>query len=199
MRPSKGVQVWLTAGHPDVWSRAWTLALHHTAPVPAADRCLKCPITADEDAHIFSSVSPQTFNLPPRRWVKVMRLTPCSYKNWNMGKKNVWREYLCKLTLLVVVLHSLPLSRQVCVAAVGNTRQKAQEVCRLLGQSLGKPLLIREEETKEWGGHTDSQQPNSPDSPTLQERILNATAYASCRVFAVFEIKGKENRRKKLL
>lgn len=116
-----------------------------------------------------------------------------------MGKKNVWREYLCKLTLLVVVLHSLPLSRQVCVAAVGNTRQKAQEVCRLLGQSLGKPLLIREEETKEWGGHTDSLQPNSPDSPTLQERILNATAYASCRVFAVFEIKGKENRRKKLL
>nr|XP_027310767.2 interleukin-1 receptor-associated kinase 1-binding protein 1 [Anas platyrhynchos] len=91
------------------------------------------------------------------------------------------------------------LRRQVCVAAVGNTRQKAQEVCRLLGQSLGKPLLIREEETKEWGGHTDSQQPNAPDSQTLQERILNATAYASCRVFAVFEIKGKENRRKKLL
>lgn len=104
-----------------------------------------------------------------------------------------------QVDLLVVVLHSLPLSRQVCVAAVGNTRQKAQEVCRLLGQSLGKPLLIREEETKEWGGHTDSLQPNSPDSPTLQERILNATAYASCRVFAVFEIKGKENRRKKLL
>lgn len=64
----KGVQVWLTAGHPDVWSRAWTHALHHTPPVPAADRCLKCLITADEDAHVFSSVSPQTFNLPPRRW-----------------------------------------------------------------------------------------------------------------------------------
>lgn len=192
----KGVQVWLTAGHPDVWSRAWTHALHHTPPVPAADRCLKCLITADEDAHVFSSVSPQTFNLPPRRWCvlphAVIRLK-------HRGKKNVWHEYLCKLTLLVVVLHSLPLSRQVCVAAVGNTRQKAQEVCRLLGQSLGKPLLIREEETKEWGGHTDSQQPNAPDSQTLQERILNATAYASCRVFAVFEIKGKENRRKKLL
>lgn len=64
----KGMQVWLTAGHPDVWSRAWTHALHHTPPVPAADRCLKCLITADEDAHVFSSVSPQTFNLPPRRW-----------------------------------------------------------------------------------------------------------------------------------
>ncbi|XP_064303838.1 interleukin-1 receptor-associated kinase 1-binding protein 1 isoform X2 [Phalacrocorax carbo] len=91
------------------------------------------------------------------------------------------------------------LRRQVCVAAVGNTRRKAQEVCRLFGQSLGKPLLIREEETKEWGGHIDSQLPNSSDSLTLQERIQNATAYASCRVFAVFEIKGKENRRNKLL
>ncbi|XP_074676882.1 interleukin-1 receptor-associated kinase 1-binding protein 1 isoform X2 [Strix aluco] len=91
------------------------------------------------------------------------------------------------------------LRRQVCVAAVGNTQQKAQEVCRLFGQSLGKPLLIREEETKEWGGHIDSPLLNSPESLTLQERIQNATAYASCRVFAVFEIKGKENRRNKLL
>ncbi|NWU61617.1 IKBP1 protein, partial [Pterocles burchelli] len=91
------------------------------------------------------------------------------------------------------------LRRQVCVAAVGNTRRKAQEVCRLFGQSLGKPLLIKEEETKEWVGHTDSHLSNSPAPLTLQERIQNATAYASCRVFAVFEIKGKENRRNKFL
>uniref|UniRef100_A0A8C3KCR1 Interleukin 1 receptor associated kinase 1 binding protein 1 n=1 Tax=Calidris pygmaea TaxID=425635 RepID=A0A8C3KCR1_9CHAR len=91
------------------------------------------------------------------------------------------------------------LRRQVCVAAVGNTRRKAQEVCRLFGLSLGKPLLIKEEETKEWGGHAEGHLSNSPDSLTLQKRIQNATAYASCRVFAVFEIKGKENRRNKLL
>ncbi|NXX27858.1 IKBP1 protein, partial [Nicator chloris] len=91
------------------------------------------------------------------------------------------------------------LRRQVCVTAVGNTRRKAQEVCRLFGQALGKPLLIKEEETKEWGGHIDSHLSHSADSQTLQERIQNATAYASCRVFAVFEIKGKENRRNKLL
>ncbi|XP_041336326.1 interleukin-1 receptor-associated kinase 1-binding protein 1 [Pyrgilauda ruficollis] len=90
------------------------------------------------------------------------------------------------------------LRRQVCVTAVGNTRRKAQEVCRLFGQALGKPLLIKEEETKEWGGHIDSHLSLSADSQTLQERIQNATAYASCRVFAVFEIKGKENRRNKL-
>ncbi|NXF04912.1 IKBP1 protein, partial [Smithornis capensis] len=91
------------------------------------------------------------------------------------------------------------LRRQVCVAAVGNTRRKAQEVCRLFAQSLGKPLLIKEEEIKEWGGHIDSYLSHSPECLTLQERIQNATAYASCRVFAVFEIKGKENRRNKLL
>ncbi|NXS80183.1 IKBP1 protein, partial [Erpornis zantholeuca] len=91
------------------------------------------------------------------------------------------------------------LRRQVCVTAVGNTRRKAQEVCQLFGQALGKPLLIKEEEMKEWGGHIDSHLSHSADSQTLQERIQNATAYASCRVFAVFEIKGKENRRNKLL
>ncbi|NWI53707.1 IKBP1 protein, partial [Calyptomena viridis] len=89
------------------------------------------------------------------------------------------------------------LRRQVCVAAVENTQRKAQEVCRLFGQSLGKPLLIKEEETKEWGGQIDLS--HTPDSLTLQERMQSATAYASCRVFAVFEIKGKENRRNKLL
>lgn len=103
------------------------------------------------------------------------------------------------LDLLVIVLLLLPLSRQVCVTAVGNTRRKAQEVCRLFGQALGKPLLIKEEETKEWGGHMDSHLSHSADSQTLQERIENATAHASCRVFTVFEIKGKENRRNKLL
>ncbi|XP_066035750.1 interleukin-1 receptor-associated kinase 1-binding protein 1 [Chamaea fasciata] len=91
------------------------------------------------------------------------------------------------------------LRHQVCVTAVGNTRRKAQEVCRLFGHALGKPLLIKEEETKEWGGHIDSHLSHSVDSQTLQERIQNATAHASCRVFAVFEIKGKENRRNKLL
>ncbi|NXT60772.1 IKBP1 protein, partial [Chaetops frenatus] len=91
------------------------------------------------------------------------------------------------------------LRRQVCVTAVGNTHRKAQEVCRLFGQALGKPVLIKEEETKEWGGHIDSHLSRCADSQTLQERIQNATAYASCRVFAVFEINGKENRINKLL
>lgn len=133
--------------------------------------------------------------LSPRSWGKVLFLTSMRFRKIRLYK-TLGRNQLAPF---VIVLLFLLLSRQVCVAAVGNTRRKAQEVCRLFGQSLGKPLLIREEETKEWGGHIDSHLSNSPDSLTLQERIQNATAYASCRVFAVFEIKGKENRRNKLL
>ena len=174
---------------------------------PPAAWCSKCLIVADEeDADVFSACSPpQTPKPSPRSWGRVacpisMQLQKLRHLKKKKKTKNCLAGILAhQLALLVTVLLFLPLSRQVCVAAVGNTRWKAQEVCRLFGQSLGKPLLIREEETKEWGGHIDSHLSNSPDSLTLQERIQNATAYASCRVFAVFEIKGKENRRNKLL
>ncbi|XP_034017960.1 interleukin-1 receptor-associated kinase 1-binding protein 1 homolog [Thalassophryne amazonica] len=42
-----------------------------------------------------------------------------------------------------------------CVLAVENAQQKASEVSQLLGQSLGPPLLVREEETKEWRNEED--------------------------------------------
>uniref|UniRef100_A0A8C8SLD7 Interleukin 1 receptor associated kinase 1 binding protein 1 n=1 Tax=Pelusios castaneus TaxID=367368 RepID=A0A8C8SLD7_9SAUR len=91
------------------------------------------------------------------------------------------------------------LRRQVCLAAVGNTQRKAQEVCRLFGQFLGKPLLIREEEMKEWEGQIGSHPSSSSDTQTMQQRIQSATIYASSRVFAVFEIKGREKRKNKLI
>ncbi|KAE8287054.1 Interleukin-1 receptor-associated kinase 1-binding protein 1-like protein [Larimichthys crocea] len=40
--------------------------------------------------------------------------------------------------------------RRACVSAVENAQQKASEVSQLLGQTLGSPLLVREEETREW-------------------------------------------------
>ncbi|XP_062981866.1 interleukin-1 receptor-associated kinase 1-binding protein 1 [Elgaria multicarinata webbii] len=91
------------------------------------------------------------------------------------------------------------LRRQVCLAAVGSARQKAQEVCQLFGQSLGKPLLIREEEVKEWEGHLENHITNCPDSLSLQQRLQNATIYVSSRIFAVFEIKGERKRKKAAL
>uniref|UniRef100_A0A8D0GHX3 Interleukin 1 receptor associated kinase 1 binding protein 1 n=1 Tax=Sphenodon punctatus TaxID=8508 RepID=A0A8D0GHX3_SPHPU len=87
------------------------------------------------------------------------------------------------------------LRRGACLAAVGNARQKAQEVCQLFSQSLGKPLLIREEETKEWEGQIDNHTSNSSDTLTMQQRIQSATVSVSSRVFAIFEIKGREKRK----
>ncbi|XP_003215746.2 interleukin-1 receptor-associated kinase 1-binding protein 1 [Anolis carolinensis] len=91
------------------------------------------------------------------------------------------------------------LRRQVCLAAVGSAQQKAQEVCQLFGQSLGKPLLIREEEVKEWEGHPENHTASFSDSPSLQQRLQSATIYASSRIFAVFEIKGDRKRKKAAL
>uniref|UniRef100_A0A8D2LX95 Interleukin 1 receptor associated kinase 1 binding protein 1 n=1 Tax=Varanus komodoensis TaxID=61221 RepID=A0A8D2LX95_VARKO len=91
------------------------------------------------------------------------------------------------------------LRRQVCLAAVGSARQKAQDVCQLFGQSLGKPLLVREEEVKEWEGHHENHITNCSDSLSLQQRLQNATVYVSSRIFAVFEIKGERKRKKTAL
>nr|XP_020661814.1 interleukin-1 receptor-associated kinase 1-binding protein 1 [Pogona vitticeps] len=91
------------------------------------------------------------------------------------------------------------LRRQVCLAAVGSAQQKAQEVCQLFGHSLGKPLLIREEEAKEWEGHLGNQVAVPSHSLSLQQRVQSATIYAFSRIFAIFEIKGERKRKKAAL
>ncbi|XP_072498755.1 interleukin-1 receptor-associated kinase 1-binding protein 1 [Notamacropus eugenii] len=89
------------------------------------------------------------------------------------------------------------LRRQVCLCAVGNAWRKAQEVCQLVGQSLGKPLLIKEEETKEWEGQIDNQQLSDlAGSLSVQQKIQSATVHASSRVFLNFEVKKKEKKKK---
>ncbi|XP_077567224.1 interleukin-1 receptor-associated kinase 1-binding protein 1 homolog [Stigmatopora nigra] len=47
------------------------------------------------------------------------------------------------------------LRQSVCVSAVENAHQKASRISQLLGQSLGVPTLVREEETREWKSHKD--------------------------------------------
>ncbi|XP_068923082.1 interleukin-1 receptor-associated kinase 1-binding protein 1 [Petaurus breviceps papuanus] len=89
------------------------------------------------------------------------------------------------------------LKRQVCLCAVGNAWRKAQEVCQLVGQSLGRPLLIKEEETKEWEGQIDNQHLSDLAGPlSIQQKIQSATIYASSRVFLNFEVKKKEKKKK---
>ncbi|XP_075056714.1 interleukin-1 receptor-associated kinase 1-binding protein 1 isoform X1 [Mixophyes fleayi] len=84
------------------------------------------------------------------------------------------------------------LRREVCLNAVSNARRKAQEVCRLVGQSLGKVLIIREEEMKELEDQTES----SCASSSIQHKIKSGTVYAASKVSATFEIKGKERNKK---
>nr|XP_056712672.1 interleukin-1 receptor-associated kinase 1-binding protein 1 [Euleptes europaea] len=91
------------------------------------------------------------------------------------------------------------LRHQVCLAAIRSAHQKAQEVCRLFGQSLGKPLLIREEEMKEWEGDLEKHDSNPSDSPSLQQRLQSATIFVSSKMFAVFEIKGERKRKQAAL
>ncbi|ERE76925.1 interleukin-1 receptor-associated kinase 1-binding protein 1-like isoform 2 [Cricetulus griseus] len=91
------------------------------------------------------------------------------------------------------------LRRQACLVAVENAWRKAQEVCDLVGQTLGKPLLIKEEETKELEGQFDDQQVSRiPGSLTVQQKIKSATIHASSKVFITFEVKGKEKKKKHL-
>lgn len=91
------------------------------------------------------------------------------------------------------------LRRQACLIAVENAWRKAQEVCNLVGQTLGKPLLIKEEEMKEWEDQIDDHQSSRHSSSlTVQQKIKSATIHAASKVFITFEVKGKEKKKKHL-
>ncbi|XP_007949507.1 interleukin-1 receptor-associated kinase 1-binding protein 1 [Orycteropus afer afer] len=89
------------------------------------------------------------------------------------------------------------LRRKACLVAVENAWRKAQEVCNLVGQTIGKPLLIKEEETKEWEGQIDDHQSSRLSSSlTVQQKIKSATIHAASKVFITFEVKGKDKKKK---
>uniref|UniRef100_W5NHD3 Interleukin-1 receptor-associated kinase 1 binding protein 1 n=1 Tax=Lepisosteus oculatus TaxID=7918 RepID=W5NHD3_LEPOC len=92
-------------------------------------------------------------------------------------------------------LEKLSERRQVCLVAVENARHKAREVCRMVGQAVGRPLLIKEEDTKEWQGQTE--ETAEPEQHAGQQRIGSATVFVTSSVFISFEIKPKEKGRKK--
>ncbi|XP_068137623.1 interleukin-1 receptor-associated kinase 1-binding protein 1 [Hyperolius riggenbachi] len=85
------------------------------------------------------------------------------------------------------------LRREVCLTAVNNARRKAQEVCHLVGQSLGRSIIIREEEMKEW---EDQSEVSCTQSSSFQHKIKTGTVYVTSKVFAAFEIRGKDKRKK---
>uniref|UniRef100_A0A8C2HBC4 Interleukin-1 receptor-associated kinase 1 binding protein 1 n=1 Tax=Cyprinus carpio TaxID=7962 RepID=A0A8C2HBC4_CYPCA len=86
------------------------------------------------------------------------------------------------------------LRRRVCLEAVDNARLKASEACCILGQALGRPLLVREEESREW----TSGQHEVTDSPlTLHQKTGVTLVSASSRVFVAFELRPKDSNRRK--
>ncbi|KAG2468137.1 interleukin-1 receptor-associated kinase 1-binding protein 1 homolog [Polypterus senegalus] len=91
--------------------------------------------------------------------------------------------------------------RQAFLAAVGSAKHKAKEVCRLVNQSLGRPVIIKEEETKEWEGPSEegTEEMRPSIQPTGQQRLQNASVIVTSKVFVSFEIKPKEKGKKHTL
>eukprot|EP00064_Thunnus_orientalis_P012346 superscaffoldBa00001883_g12381 len=89
------------------------------------------------------------------------------------------------------------LRRRVCVSAVENAQQKASEVSQLLGQSLGPPLLVREEDTREWRNEDEEDGGRRGQGATpLPQLPRTPTITASSRVSVSFSLRDKS--RKKL-
>lgn len=82
-----------------------------------------------------------------------------------------------------------------CAAAVENARLKAHEVCNLLGQAVGRPLFIREEESREW---RSGQKEGMASTMTLQDKVGQMSISASSHVFVTFELRPKDGTRKRL-
>ncbi|KAK3547058.1 hypothetical protein QTP86_009566 [Hemibagrus guttatus] len=82
------------------------------------------------------------------------------------------------------------LRSHVCAAAVENARLKAHEVCNLLGQALGRPLVVREEESREWRSGQEEGMASTPC--TLQEKVERMSITASSHVFVTFELRPKD-------
>uniref|UniRef100_A0A1A7X6J1 Interleukin-1 receptor-associated kinase 1 binding protein 1 n=1 Tax=Iconisemion striatum TaxID=60296 RepID=A0A1A7X6J1_9TELE len=59
------------------------------------------------------------------------------------------------------------LRQRACVSAVENAQQKASKISQLLGQSLGPPLLVREETTREWKVEEEEEQRSAPHIPVV--------------------------------
>ncbi|XP_026174417.1 interleukin-1 receptor-associated kinase 1-binding protein 1 homolog [Mastacembelus armatus] len=85
--------------------------------------------------------------------------------------------------------------RRACVSAVENAKQKASEVSRLLGQSLGPPLLVKEEETREWRNEDEEDGGKGQGAAPLSHFPRAPTITACSRVSVSFSLRDR-NRKK---
>ena len=89
------------------------------------------------------------------------------------------------MSVTVGVVYFCSPRRDACVAAVENARLKACEMSSRLGQVLGLPLVVREEDAREWtdeeGGEERGRRP--PHRPNLT---------VSSRVFVSFNLRPRK-------
>ena len=69
------------------------------------------------------------------------------------------------------------------------------EVAQLFNQTVGLPLVIREESYDEYCGISNGRNGSEPD--TFQQKIDAASVTVSVRIFVIFEIMEKARRKKR--
>lgn len=81
------------------------------------------------------------------------------------------------------------------MSAVENAQQKASEVSQLLGQSLGPPLLVREEETREWRNEDEEDGDRRQVAAPVCHLPRIPTIAASSRVYVSFSLRDKSRKK----
>ncbi|MEQ2171251.1 hypothetical protein GOODEAATRI_008751 [Goodea atripinnis] len=79
--------------------------------------------------------------------------------------------------------------------AVENAQQKASKISQLLGESLGSPLLVREEETKEWRNEEEAAGREHSSTALLPLHPHIPTATASSQVSVSFSFRDKSKKK----
>ena len=93
--------------------------------------------------------------------------------------------------------------------ALVNAREKAMEVCRLVGQNLGRPVFITENIVREWTG-SEEEGPQTPDSPSgsicsapnwgpipIKKQLQDNAVTIRVDVTATFEIKSLKDKKQR--
>ncbi|XP_076819302.1 interleukin-1 receptor-associated kinase 1-binding protein 1 homolog [Clavelina lepadiformis] len=133
--------------------------------------------------------------------------------------KNLFTEKLdsCVKVLPVVLQHDKQhieaTRKQTCLTALANARQKAAEICKLMGQALGRPIFITENIVREWKGvgsldansvTNNAEQSmltvaevTSPGPLEIQRKLRDQSISIRVDVTATFEIRPKFERDKK--
>lgn len=82
-----------------------------------------------------------------------------------------------------------------CVSAVENAKQKASRISQLMGESLGSPLLVREETTKEWRSEEEEEEAAGGEHGPTPPLPHIPTATASSHVSLSFSFRDKSKKK----